>query len=319
MRALLSGFLSFCLFAAAARASDNDLQLYLLGHPDDLGCTRCDGSIGDLKELGDINAQARFHRFSSTLGLAFIPPFQEPAGTTGQSGFEVGFSMSEAYLKIPGNAWATTATQASGAPPQILALPTLALRKGLGGSVEIGAAVSSLLNSQMLGLSGELRWAPVDGVAYAPDLSLRIYATRVVGSQDLDLTVAGADLSISKSFGVAGMVRLEPYGQGGIALVNALSSVVDFKPAVASTINPTAHDGVFRDVNLQDNRYLRGAIGLRLAAGAVVLGIEGAGAGGTNPIQSDSLPAAQCVAGSCKAPREYVRVWSTSARLGFSF
>ena len=147
---------------------------------------------------------------------------------------------------------------------------------------------------------------------------------RRLGSAAIDLcwvalTVAGADLSISKSFGVAGMVRLEPYGQGGIALVNALSSVVDFKPAVASTINPTAHDGVFRDVNLQDNRYLRGAIGLRLVAGAVVLGIEGAGAGGTNPIQSDSLPAAQCVAGSCKAPREYVRVWSTSARLGFSF
>jgi hypothetical protein len=307
------------LFAAAARAADNDLQLYLLGHPDDLGCTRCDGSVGDVKELGDINAQARFHRLASTLGLAFIPPFQESAGTTGQSGFEVGFSMSEAYLKVPNTAWATSATQASGSPPSVLALPTLALRKGFGGSVEIGAAVSSLLNSQMLGLSGEVRWAPIDGVAYAPDVALRLYATRVVGSQDLDLTVGGADLSISKSFGLAGMVKLEPYGQGGVALVNALSSVVDFKPGVASTTNPTAHDGVFRDVNLQDNRYLRGAIGLRLVAGAVVLGIEGSGAGGTNPIQSGALPAAQCVAGSCSAPREYVRVWSTSARLGFVF
>lgn len=319
MRVLLSGFLSVWLFAAAARAADNDLQLYLLGHPDDLGCTRCDGSLGDVKEPGDLNAQARFHRLSSTLGLVFIPPFQEPAGTTGQSGFEVGFSMSEAYLKIPGDAWATSATQASSPPPKVLALPTLAMRKGFGGSLEVGAAVSSLLNSQMLGLSGELRWAPVDGVAYAPDLALRLYVTRVVGAQDLDLTVGGADLSISKSFGVADMMKLEPYGQGGIALVNAFSSVVDFKPGVASTTNPVAHDGVFRDVNLQDNRYLRGAVGLRLVAGAVVLGIEGAGAGGTNPIQSGALPASQCVAGICKAPREYVRIWSTSARLGFSF
>ncbi len=315
MRALLC----VLLFSAAARASDNDLQLYLLGHPDDLGCTRCDGSVGDVKELGDVNAQARFHRLSSTLGLAFIPPFQEAAGTTGQSGFEVGFSISEAYLKIPSNAWATSATQASGATPQVLALPTLALRKGFGGSIEIGAAVSSLLNSQMLGLTGELRWAPIDGLAYVPDVALRLYATRVVGSQELDLTVGGADLSISKSFGVAGMIKIEPYGQGGIALVNAISSVVDFKPAVASTANPTAHDGVFRDVNIKDNRYLRGAIGLRVVAGTVVLGLEGSGAGGTNPIQSDPMPAAQCAAGSCKAPREYVRLWSTSARLGFSF
>ena len=307
------------LFSAAAGASDNDVQLYLLGHPDDLGCTRCDGSAGDVKEPGDLKAQARFHRFSSTLGLAFIPPFQETAGTTGQAGFEVGFSVSEAYLKIPANAWATSGTQSSGASPPLLALPTLTLRKGFGGSIEIGAAVSSLFGSQMLGLSGEVRWAPVDGVAYLPDLAVRLYATRVVGSQDLDLTVAGADLSISKSFGIAGMVKLQPYGQGGVALVNALSSVVDFKPAVAGGVNPTAHDGVFRDVNLLDNRYLRGSIGLRLVAGAVVLGLEGSGAGGTNPIQSAALPSAQCVAGSCKAPTEYVRVWSTSARLGFSF
>ena len=311
--------LCIVLFAAAARASDNDLELYLLGHPDDLGCTRCDGTAGDVKELGDLNAQARFHRLASTLGLAFIPPFQEPAGTTGQSGFEVGFSMSAVALKIPNNAWATSATQASGAPPQVLALPTLALRKGIGGSLEIGAAVSSLLNSQMVGLTGELRWAPIDGLAYAPDLAVRLYVTRVVGSQDLDLTVGGADLSISKSFGIAGMFKLEPYGQAGVALVNALSSVVDFKPGVANTTNPTAHDGVFRDVNLQDNRYLRGSIGLRVVAGAVVLGLEGSGAGGTNPIQSDKLPTAQCTAGSCAAPREYVRVWSTAARLGFSF
>ena len=315
MRALLC----VLLLASAARASDNDLQLYLLGHPDDLPCTRCDGSPGDVKEPGDLNAQARFHRLSSTLGLAFIPPFQEPAGTTGQAGFEVGFSVSEAFLKIPSDSWATVGTQASGSPPQVLAFPTLSFRKGIGGSLEIGAAVSTLYSSQMVGLTAELRWAPIDGIAYAPDVALRAYATRVVNSQDLDLTVGGADLSLSKSFGVAGTVKLQPYGQAGLAMVNAVSNVVDFKPAVAAAPNPTAHNGVFRDIHLQDNRYLRGSIGLRLVAGAVVLGIEGSGAGGTNAIQSASLPTSQCSGGQCKAPREYVRVWSTAARLGFSF
>jgi len=43
--------LLICLAAGAARADENDLQLWKLGHPDPLSCTRCDGSPGD--EIGD--------------------------------------------------------------------------------------------------------------------------------------------------------------------------------------------------------------------------------------------------------------------------
>ena len=97
--------LLIALAAGAARAGGNDLELWKLGHPDPIGCTRCDGSPGDPAEPGDPNAQARFHRLASTLGLAFAPPFQETAGTLGQSGFEVGLSTSEAvsytHLTLP--------------------------------------------------------------------------------------------------------------------------------------------------------------------------------------------------------------------------
>ena len=295
--------------SAAARADENDLQLWKLGHPDPLSCTRCDGLPGDTAESGDLGAQARFHRLASTLGLAFAPRFQDTAGTLGQAGFEVSVSSSEAFLKLSPDAWAG----ASAAPPSVLTLPTVTLRKGLGGSLELGAAVSWLSKSQMTALSFQIRWALLDGVAFSPDLAVRAWGTRVLGSQELDLTVAGADLQLSKSFGVAGMVKLQPWAQGGIALVNALSSVVDFKPAAENGANPTADDGIFRTVTLTDNRYLRAALGLRLVAGAVVLGVEGGVAWGTNPIQSDKLPAGAAV------PTDYVRVWSASGTLGFTF
>ena len=73
------------LVATGAIAAGNDLDLRKLGHPDALGCTACTGAAGDAPEPGDPQAQARFHRLSSTLGLAFAPVFHEPAGSLGQT------------------------------------------------------------------------------------------------------------------------------------------------------------------------------------------------------------------------------------------
>jgi hypothetical protein len=214
--------------------------------------------------------------------------------------------------------WATQATQATAAAPKVLVLPTVTLRKGLGGSFEVGAALSWLANSQMAGLSAQLRWAPLDGVAYAPDLAVRAWATRVIGAQDLDLTVGGADAMLSKSFGLGGMVKLQPYAQGGMAFVNALSGVVDFKPLAENNLNPTSDDGIFRTVSFFHNGYTRWALGLRLVAGAVVLGVEGTLSQGRNPIQSDPFLSTDCPVASACAP-EFLRVWSLSGELGFNY
>jgi len=297
------------LFSTAASAAANDLQLWKLGHPDPLGCTACNGSVVDGPEAGDPQAQTRFHKLASTLGLAFAPPFQDNAGTIGQSGFEVGVSSTEAFLKIPGDAWATT----SGAAPSVLTLPAVVVRKGLGGSFELAVAVNWLGNSQMMGLSAELRWAAIDGIDYAPDVAVRAWGTRVVGTAELDLAMAGADVMLSKSFAVAGMMKLQPYGTFGLELVNALSNVVDFKPAVENQARPGLDDGLFHNISMIDNRYLRGSIGLRVVAGVVVLGLEGAVGAGTNPVQSDKL------AGGTAAPQDFVRLWTLSGRLGFGF
>jgi hypothetical protein len=296
------------LLAGAARAGGNDLQLWRLGHPDPMPCTVCDGSPGDPVELGTPGAQARFHRLASTLGLAFIPPFQEPAATTGQAGFEVGVSSSQAFLRIAADAWPTVDTQATAAPPAVLILPAIAVRKGLGGSFEVGAAVQWLGDSQMMALSGELRWAAVEGIESAPDVGLRIWGSRVIGAQDLDLAAAGADVLVSRSFGLAGMMKVQPYGSFGLAMINALSSAVDFKPTVEDPARPGIDDQVFHPVNLFRNRYWRGGAGARLVVGTVVVGVEGAVAWGTNAVQDRP-----------GAATNFVRLWSLAGRFGAAF
>jgi hypothetical protein len=296
------------VLAGAARAGGNDLQLWRLGHPDAMPCTLCDGSPGDVPEQGTPGAQARFHRLASTLGLAFVPPFQEPAATTGQAGFEVGLSSSQAFLHIGADAWPTVDTQATGAPPGVLVLPALAVRKGLGGSFELGVAVQWLTNSQMIAMSGELRWAVVEGVLSAPDVALRVWGTRVIGAQDLDLGAAGADALVSKSFGIAGMTNVQPYGSFGLAMINAYSSAVDFKPTAEDQARPGLDDQVFHPITLQNNRYWRAGAGARFVTGSVVVGFEGAVAWGTNAIQD-----------GVNVGTNFVRLWSLAVRFGATF
>lgn len=306
--------IALLLLTTAAWADRNDLQLYRLGHADDLNCTLCDGQPGDVKEPGTVAAQMRFHMLASLLGLAFVPQFQEPAGTLGQSGFEIGIGSQQAFLRMPAEAWA-----GSGPKPEVLVLPGVALRKGLGGSLELGLAASWLTQSQMFALSAELRWAVVEGLPRAPDVALRAHGTRLLGSRELDLTTAGADLAVSKDFAVAGVARLQPVFQAGIVFVNAATTVIDFKPAAENDANPTADDATFRTVSLLDNRYLRAAAGLRLVTGVWVVGVEGSFATGKNRVQADPLPASQCTAGDCTPPEQTVRLWTVAGRAGVTF
>ena len=308
--------LSICaalLAASAARAGDNDLQLWRLGHPDDVAvCVKCDGTDRSV-EPGDLASQARFARLSAALGLAFVPALFEPAATTGQAGFEFGFSGTVAFPRLDPAEWPTAGTQGTSTPPAALFLPTLTVRKGLGGSFELGLHASMLTGSQMFAIGAEVRWAALEGLDYVPDLGFRVHGTRVLGAQELDLVVAGADVVLSKSIGIAGQVKFQPYAQYGLVLINAASGVVDFRPNAEDQRDPTADDGVFRSVGLFQNRYSRFVLGFRVVAGVAVIGLEGSYSVGNNAIQSDPL------SDGTPAPRQITRLWSASGRLGLQF
>jgi hypothetical protein len=309
---LIAGGLALCS-ALPARAGSNDLALWRLGNPDPITvCTICDGTDQTVVP-GDPGAQIRFARMTAALGLAFIPSFAEAAGSIGQAGFELGFSGQVAFLRLNPDEWATEGTRASSPAPQVLFLPSLRLRKGLGGSFELGTVVTYLTGSQIAALTFELRFSPLDGLASAPDVTMRIFATRLVGAQSLELTVGGADLALSRSFAVAGVARLQPYGQIGIAFIDASSGVIDFRPATENPKAPLGDDGSFHALKFFQNRYGRASLGLRLLAGAAELGLEGGLAMGSNPVQAGPL------ASGAPASTQFTRLWSASAHLGIAY
>lgn len=307
------GLLLLLLGAPAARAGDNDLDLWRLGNPDPIKtCVVCDGTDSKAQG-GSAGAQKRFARMATALGLAFVPAFGEPGSTTGQAGLEIGFANGFALPRLENSEWPGVASQAQTAAPALWVVPSLRARKGLGGSLEVGTSFSLLGGSQMVALSAELRWAVLDGIDYAPDLALRAWGTRVLGTQDLDLSMTGLDATVSKAFGVGGVASLVPYGQVGITCINVSSGVVDFDPAHEDPANPTADDGIFHNIAMFENRYTRFALGLRVVAAAVVIGIEGHLAFGTNPVQTDALPAGTI------ADTQFTRQWGLTGQLGFQF
>jgi len=309
MRRLALPLLLVC--SAGARAAPNDLQLWRLGHPDSITvCTVCTGT-DNVVQAGDPGAQFRFARLTATLALAFAPAFEDQAQTTGQAGFEIGAGTQVAYPKLSEQEWPSEATLGTGAPPQALFVPTVALRKGLGGSVELGAAASLLARSQIVALSAQLRWAVVEGLYNAPDVALRFWGTRLVNAQELNLTFGGADVLVSKSFGISGTARLQPYAQYGIALVEATTGAVDFSPGSEDPRDPTADDRSFHRIAFWENRYQRFAVGVRMITGAMLLGLEGGLAFGSNPVQHDA------VAGG--TPSQFTRIWTTAGRIGLAF
>jgi len=299
------------LCSAGARAATNDFQLWRLGSPDGITvCTLCNGT-DNVPVAGDPSAQVRFARLTAALALAFAPAFEDQAQTTGQAGFELGAGTQVAFPRLSEQEWPSEGTLGSGAPPQMLFLPTVTIRKGLGGSVELGAAVSLLAGSQTVGLSGQVRWAPIEGLYGLPDVALRAWASHLIGAQELSLSFGGADILVSKSFGLAGSVRLQPYAQYGMTLVDASTTAIDFNPGSEDPANPSADDRSFHRIAFWENRYHRVAAGVRMVAGPVLFGLEGGAAFGTNPVQHDGAP------GSIST--QFTRIWTASARLGLAF
>lgn len=101
-------------------------------------------------------------------------------------------------------------------PPNIGSTMTFMARKGFWfpvPSAELSAGVKHLFDSRM--------WAAILGAKVAlhegfhgwplPAIALRATGTRLFGTSDFDLTIAGLDGSISKDFGVLSTFALTPY------------------------------------------------------------------------------------------------------------
>ena len=99
---------------------------------------------------------------------------------------------------------------------------------------EIGAGATKIIDSNMYAVQGYAKLALQEGFHDwpIPSLALRGAVSHLLGSPQVDLTVVSVDATVSKSFGIAGTVTLDPYVGAGTLLGIVRGQVIDTTPGV---------------------------------------------------------------------------------------
>lgn len=190
--------------ASTATALDNDLVLsrYAEFDPQEFGsCTNACGIVKPNEPL--------FESLVTDLGQVLAPRFASPAETLGEAGFA--FNMMTSFSFIDENAEHWVQGMQDKNPEPVLSTGHLQIRKGLPFSFEVAGNMSYLFASEMFTLGADLKWAINEGFYYFPDLAFRGSVNTLMGSRDMNLYTAGGDISLSKAFGIAGVVVVTPY------------------------------------------------------------------------------------------------------------
>ncbi len=219
------------LHSSEAWAGAYDLRLNQLGNAD-MGTPQGDN--------------AAFRSLSSELGVLMAPKPVDAADSLGLSGFAVSADISVNTIKTANWDAATRGTPDKAAPTlQIMG------RKGLWPGIEVGAGATHLFNSRMWTISGYGKVALHEGFHHLPipSIALRGMFSRLVGAEDMNMTTASADVSISHVFGLGKTVNLTPYIGYQALFIVARSGVLDVTPKTDEYLNPSGalSEFVFKD------------------------------------------------------------------------
>ena len=212
-----------------AAADENDLIISRLGD------TIIDGAGDPVDVIGD---PALFRSLASELGVVFAPRLVEPADTLGFSGFQ--FALDFATTSISGDAdqWRVL----EGEAPNRMTTMGVFVRKGMWlpiPSFELGAGIVNLLGSRMYAPQVYGKFALHEGFHSfpLPSVAIRGSVSRVMGTDQIDLTIPSIDVSISKHFGIAGTFNVAPYVGWNWLLMVHRSEVIDKTPHIDSRVD----------------------------------------------------------------------------------
>jgi hypothetical protein len=193
----------------------------------------------------DADGRTRFRSLMSELGVAIAPRLMTPADTLGFAGFqfsaELGVTKINGERKVGDRAYwdgiakvDPTAPMAR-RPDSYLTTVGGYVRKGLWlplPAFEFGAGALSIVGSRMYVLQGYAKLALQEGFHgwWLPSLAVRGSASQLLGTSDVDLTVYGVDVLVSKAFDVGGTARVEPFLGWSMLFIKAYSGVIDGTP-----------------------------------------------------------------------------------------
>ena len=222
------------LTSSAAQAGTYDLNLSSLG--------RVEGGA----PIGD---DAAFRSVASELGVLMAPKPVDSADSLGLSAFAISADFSLNTISNNAAYWQT----ATGKTDLNKAASTMQVmgRKGLWPGVEVGAGATHLFNSRMWTFGGYGKVALHEGFHHLPipSIALRGMFSRLVGAQDMNMTTASVDVSVSHVFGVGKTFNITPYVGYQALFIFARSGVLDVTPGSDEFLMPTgeSNEFVFKD------------------------------------------------------------------------
>jgi len=228
-------------------AGNNDLVLNRLG----LVETDAMGTATNV-----VAQNLEFRALMSELGVVLAPRLLAPSDTLGFGGFQFSADMGYTDYSSDESWWRVLESSDGAGDSGKGTMSTIGVfaRKGMWFPVpssEIGAGFVHLMDSDLW--SGQVYAKVALHEGYhdlpIPSVAVRGAASRLFGSNQIDLTVASFDVSISKQFGIGGTWSLSPYGGWNLLVIVPRGEVLDATPQVDSLDN--AEDSnlnfVFRD------------------------------------------------------------------------
>lgn len=251
------------LGTSPAMARDNDLVLSRLATFNPQPC----GSTGQ-NICGVANPeQDKFNNLVADLGQVFAPRLANPAETLGEAGFALAIMGSVSTIDPNADYWQQAISD--GDAPGAFFTGHVQVRKGLPFSFELAGNMSYLGNSEMFAVGSDIKWALHEGFFFMPDVAVRGSINTVLGAEYLNLFNVGWDVSVSKDFGLGGVLSIAPfagyqnlYTFGSSRLINAYPQ--DPRPPQTSTNSAGmtevfAPEFVFDRHDATANRFFLGA------------------------------------------------------------
>lgn len=198
------------------------------------------------------------------LTFAIGPHMGGPINSGGALGVDVGYEYVSAGVNSGESYWKTATSK----PQDSIGVHTLRMRKGLPHSIQLGTSVSHVSDSNLYTLGAEAQASLLDGFRYIPDVGVRMGLHAVMGNPEADIVAAGFDGIVSKSFGIAGVLALQPWVgyQVGLAYANVRNQ------PVAKTSQAGPPDvRQFAQIYQTSNRI---ALGARVVVARVQAGFE---------------------------------------------
>jgi hypothetical protein len=218
--------LAVLTIGVSARADRNDFTLERL-----VGMPSVQGTFNDPT---DVTRQTLYRSLMSEMGMVFAPKLLSPADTLGYSGFQVSVDTTFTQVNKSADYWQHGVESVSST--YLPAISVMA-RKGIwlpAPGFELGIGGTKLIDSNLYALQAYAKFALLEGFHHwpVPSIAFRASGAHVFGTSQVSMTLLSLDATISKSFGLGGTVKFDPY-LGVNSILNFVGSeVIDTTPNI---------------------------------------------------------------------------------------